>query len=377
MHKTASFNCANISVKKGTVLKMPFEQKPHHMQLPKQVLIGPNVVDHLGEVGRHILGTRKVILITDKEVFRLLGNRALGSLNEFNFNVEVIMIAGATTEAVAEAQHAIQQHKAGLVVGCGGGSVIDTAKLSSARENRPFISVPTIASHDGLSSPRASIKQAGTSVSIYGHSPLAIVADTKVVAEAPFRFTAAGCGDLIANITAVRDWRLANTLGYEYYGDYAASLSIMSATIIMENASMIKPHDTQSARLVLEALIASGIAMGIAGSSRPSSGAEHKFSHALDRIASKPALHGEQSGLGTIMMAYLHGINWQDVRDALAKIGAPITAKQLGISPNEIIEALTIAHEINPQRYTILGERGLTEEAAGRLARITGVVDSD
>jgi glycerol-1-phosphate dehydrogenase [NAD(P)+] len=114
--------------------------------------------------------------------------------------------------------------------------------------------------------------------------------------------------------------------------------------------------------------------MGIAGSSRPASGAEHKFSHALDRIAPKPALHGEQCGVGTIMMAYLHGITWEDKRDALATIGAPTTAKQLGIEDQHIIQALKEAHTINPDRYTILGDRGITEEAAERLARITGVI---
>ena len=54
--------------------------------------------------------------------------------------------------------------------------------------------------------------------------------------------------------------------------------------------------------------------MSIAGSSRPASGSEHMFSHALDRIAPKPALHGEQCGVGTIMMMYLHGGNWQTVQ---------------------------------------------------------------
>jgi glycerol-1-phosphate dehydrogenase [NAD(P)+] len=353
---------------------MPFEEKPHYMQLPKQVLIGSNAITRLGEVGHNVTDSQKVVLISDKDVFRIIGDRVLDSLNEYKFDVETVSITGATSEAVDEAQQTIRKHKARLVIGCGGGSVIDTAKLSSARENHPFISVPTIASHDGLSSPRASIKQGGTSVSIQGHSPIAIIADTRIVAQAPFRFMAAGCGDLIANITAIRDWRLANNLGYEYYGDYAASLSLMSATIIMENSKMIRPNDIPSARLVMEALIASGIAMGIAGSSRPSSGAEHKFSHALDRISPKPALHGEQAGLGTIMMAYLHGIDWEEIRDALENIGAPTTAQQLGINPKHILKALVTAHEVNPQRYTILGKRGLTEEGATRIAQYTGVI---
>ena len=62
--------------------------------------------------------------------------------------------------------------------------------------------------------------------------------------------------------------------------------------------------------------------------------------HALDKIAPKPALHGEQCGVGTIMMMYLHGGNWQEIREALKKIGAPVTAEELGIEDKYIIEAL-------------------------------------
>ncbi len=347
----------------------------HRMQLPGQVLIGSKVVHQLGEVARTVVASRRALLITDKNLLKIVANDAIAALKDAQFDIEELMITKATEEAVQQAQEAIRKHSSGVVVGVGGGSVIDTAKLSSARENLPFISVPSSAAHDGISSPRASIKKGNSSVSIDGQSPIAIVADTRVVAQAPFRFTAAGCGDLIAKFTAVRDWKLAHTLGYEYYGEYAASLSLMGANIIMDNAETIKPKDEQSVRLVLEALIASGIAMGISGSSRPASGAEHKFSHALDRVAPKPALHGEQVGIGTIMMAYLHGIPWEDKRNALEIIGTPTTAKQMGIEPEYIIEALKIAHTLNPSRYTILGDRGITEEAAIRLARITGVIE--
>ncbi len=354
---------------------MSEEGNAHRMQLPGEVVIGSGVVHQLGEVTQRVVSTRRVVLISDKDVMKITGEAAIASLEKAKFQVEVVSIKKATEQEVAKSCDGIRNHSSGVVVGLGGGSVIDTAKLCSTQERQPFISVPTSAAHDGISSPRASIKKEGASVSIEGQSPIAIVADTSIIAQAPYRFTAAGCGDLISKITAVRDWKLAHTLGYEYYGEYSASLSLMGANIIMENAASIKPNDEHSIRLVIEALIASGIAMGIAGSSRPASGAEHKFSHALDRIAPKPALHGEQCGVGTIMMGYLHAIDWEEIRKALATIGAPTTAKQLGVEAKDIIEALKIAHTINPNRYTILGERGLTEEAAERLARTTGVIN--
>jgi len=353
---------------------MTKEGNAHRMQLPGEVVIGSGVIHQLGDVTQRVVSTRRAILITDKDVMKIAGENAVTSLEKVKFKVETVLIKKATEIEVEKSCDGIRQHSSGVVVAVGGGSVIDTAKLCSTQERQPFISVPTSAAHDGISSPRASIKKDGTSVSVEGQSPIAIVADTHIIAKAPYRFTAAGCGDLISKITAVRDWKLAHTLGYEYYGEYSASLSLMGATIIMENAAMIKQNDEQSIRLVVEALIASGIAMGIAGSSRPASGSEHKFSHALDRIAPKPAFHGEQCGVGAIMMGYLHAIDWEEIRDTLKTIGAPTTAKELGVNPEHIVEALKIAHTINPNRYTILGERGLTEKAAIRLAQITGVI---
>ncbi len=79
--------------------------------------------------------------------------------------------------------------------------------------------------------------------------------------------------------------------------------------------------------------------MCIAGSSRPCSGSEHQFSHALDIVASRPALHGEQCGVGTIMMAYLHSLDWRRVRQVLRSIGAPTTAEGLGVPSEAIIKA--------------------------------------
>jgi len=61
------------------------------------------------------------------------------------------------------------------------------------------------------------------------------------------------------------------------------------------------------------------------------------------------------------------------IKEVLHKIGAPTTATELGIEQEYVVEALTKAHTIRPERYTILGESGLTKEAAQRVASITGV----
>ncbi len=106
--------------------------------------------------------------------------------------------------------------------------------------------------------------------------------------------------------------------------------------------------------------------MSIAGSSRPASGGEHKFSHALDRLAPGKALHGESCGIGTIISMYLHGGDWRSIRSSLKTIGAPTTPADLGIPDTTAVEALMMAKTIRPERFTIF-DMGLTRDSAENL----------
>ncbi len=353
---------------------MPSSQ-PHRIQLPREVIVGSNILKDMGEICKRLGFYETVLVLGGPSTRRIAAGIVIDSLKAAGFQVEEMTVNESTMKFVDRSQHEIREAGPSVVIGVGGGKVIDVAKLSSTREDVPFISVPTAASHDGIASTYASIKGVEKPTSIEAQAPIAIIADTRIIVESPYRLTASGCGDVVAKYTAVRDWKLAHRLKNEYYGEYAASLALMGAKLVMENANLIRRATEDSLRTVLEALINCGVATSIAGSSRPCSGSEHLFSHALDQIAPKPALHGEQCGVGTIMMAYLHGANWQHVLQSLQIIGIPTTAKQLGIMDEYIVEALIHAHEVRPERYTILGERGLSKEAATRLAKITKVID--
>jgi glycerol-1-phosphate dehydrogenase [NAD(P)+] len=114
--------------------------------------------------------------------------------------------------------------------------------------------------------------------------------------------------------------------------------------------------------------------MSIAGSSRPCSGSEHLFSHALDMVKPNHGMHGEQCGVGAIMMAYLHKINWRRIRDTLEKLGAPTTANELGVEGEDIVRALELAGTIRPERYTILNKLNLNHESYRKLVERTGII---
>ena len=352
-------------------------EKVKWMELPREVLIGHNVLQEIGGICKHLEVGKRAIIVSGIHTRKIAGESVLGILSDAGYDVNLTEVSGINRKNIEHVKKIAAEYKTDFVLAVGGGSIIDTGKIAASELRIPFISVPTIASHDGIASPRASIKdrERGSPVSIPTHAPLAVVADTKTISSAPYRFTAAGCGDLLANYTAVKDWQLAHRIRNAEFSNYAAALSEMTANMIMENVKEIKKQDEKSAWTVIKALVSSGVAISIAGSSAPASGSEHKFSHALDMIAEKPALHGEQCGVGTIMMTHLYGENWQRIRDVLKEIGAPTTAKELGIKDEQIIEALTCAHKINPGRYTILGDSGLTYEAAERLALVTNVIE--
>jgi len=342
------------------------------IELPRKVVVGENAIYKIKKVLQELDLKGNSLVIAD-EITRKIAAEEIQK--EINASIFILNLSGNNTEKefsdediVKKILNKISDEDIKFIVGVGGGRIIDIAKLSSFKAKIPFISVPTAASHDGITSPQVSLKGFNKPISIRAHSPLGVIADLKIIKNAPQRLLASGCADVISNYTAVLDWKLAHREWGEYYGDYAATLAMMSSEIVMANAARIK----DDVSILIEALISSGVAIGIAGSSRPCSGSEHLFSHALDMIAERPALHGEQCGVGCIMMAYLHNAEWKKVRRSLKIIGAPTTAKELGISEGEIIKALTIAHEIR-NRYTILRD-GLTEKEARSLAKATMVI---
>ncbi len=345
--------------------------KSKWMQLPREIYAGHDVLKNIGEMCLRLGMREKALIVTGEITWDVAGKEVLKYLEESGFDVDVIKTGAATVpnlEAVIK-----KAEEMDFLVGVGGGSKIDLAKKASYDLKIPFISVPTSAAHDGIASPRASIRENGTTLSMEAQEPMGIVADTSIIIQAPYRYLAAGAADVLANITAIRDWELAHKLRNERFSTTAYGLARYSAEAIMENADSIKPGLEESAWIVVKAIVVSGMAMSIANSSRPASGSEHLFAHALEKLAPGKALHGEMVGVGTIMMMYLHGGDWKRIRDVLRSIGAPVTAKELGVEEEQVIEALTHAHRIR-KRYTILGTRGLSKEAAKNLARITGVI---
>jgi len=358
-------------------------KKSKTMVFPREIIVGHGTTSQIAELCNRISIGNSALVVADKRTKKLSGDEILKILKKANYKVKEKVISSPTVTEVNKVTKYAYKNKIDILLGVGGGSVIDVTKLASYELSKPFISVPTSAAHDGIASPRASLKHRSGSVSKTANPPLAVLADTEIIHKAPYRMLASGCADVISNVSAVMDWELAHRLKGEEFSSHAAVLAKTAAQLVIENADDIRSNAEESAWIAVKAMIVSGVAMSTAGNTRPASGSEHMFSHMLDHLGpgimlkgkkGKRPLHGEQCGIGAIMMVYLHGGDWEKIRDALKKIGAPITSEELGISKKKIIEALDRAQEIRPERYTILGETGLTKEAAKKVAKTTGVI---
>lgn len=346
------------------------------MELPRKILIGERVVSQLGSFVKSLGGESKVAVITGRIVKERAGAACKSSLAKAKLKGRWYTVSDASMDTVNRLYSRIREHDPDFVIGFGGGRSVDVAKMTAFRLERPFLSVPTSASHDGISSPFVSVRGTDKPHSIKANTPIGVLADTRLLAQAPPRLLAGGCGDLVAKITAVRDWELARDETGEYFGSYAANLAYMSAKIILDESEKLKRKDMHSVRTIVEALISAGVAACIAGSSRPCSGSEHLFSHALEYVAgsNECGLHGERVGLGTIIMAKLHGLDWELVARTLENMGAPTSARQIGITDEQVVSALVKAQSLRPDRYTILSKVKLDRKKAYELARSARVI---
>ena len=346
------------------------------MELPRKILIGDDVVSQVGMLIRSLnQHAAEVAVVTGRTVKSKAGNELDLSLQEMSLDRSVHIVSHASMDIVNQLHEKMANKLPDFVIGFGGGRSVDIGKMTAFKIGRPFLSVPTSASHDGISSPFVSIRGTNKPHSIRANTPIGVVADTRLMLEAPSRLLAGGCGDLVAKMTAVKDWELARDDLGEYFGGYAANLAYMSAEIILEESDKLRGRNKFSIRTIVEALISAGVAACIAGSSRPCSGAEHLFSHAVEYVAGPNfGLHGERVGLGTIMMAKLHGLDWSKIAETLETIGAPTKAHQINLSEEHVVKALISAQSLRPDRYTILSKVRLDKKSAFELAKSAGVI---
>lgn len=310
-------------------------------------------------------------IICDTDVQRIAGNDIRKALSD-SFSVDIINPESLEKSYLEKLAKRLGNKDVDFLIGMGGGRSIDAAKYAAFLAGIEWVSFPTVLSHDGVVSSRAVINQGGTKASVAAKDPAAIVADLNIIKKAPYRLIAAGAGDLISNISAVEDWKIADEAGKEKYHAVIARLSLLAAEAVIEHAENIRNKDAHGLEILFWSLLSSGFSMNIYGSSRPASGSEHNFSHALEHLGSK-AMHGEQVALGTLISVFLQKGDWLKIKAVMEQMKLPVAAKEAGIDRDMAVQALLDAPKVR-DRYTVLNKYDITRKQAENILQKVGII---
>ena len=276
-----------------------------HFVPTKWVQIGEGAFELLHELGKRVGHDQTVSVVADEITWKVAGEMVANALGEVGCRVQSVIFPlplHATDEA---ANWLLNQwsRDVKMAFAVGSGTVNDLVKWAASQVKIPYIAVPTAASMNGYTSPISALLIQGFKRTQPCAPPEGILAEPRVVASAPQKMTAAGYADLMSKTVADVDWQISNLLWGEHYCPLPRKLVADADEWLQKHLSDLANNEPQAVVGLLEALLLSGIGMTVAGSSTPSSGAEHLISHWLEmkaiREGREPDLHGLQVGIGT------------------------------------------------------------------------------
>lgn len=330
------------------------------------------------------------LLISDPNTHDVAGGALNVALDEAEFETDDFVLDNSEPAADAESVGDILIGMApgrDVVIGVGGGTVTDVARLVSHRMGLPFLSYPTAPSVDAYSSPTSAMTFRGVKKTVPATPAAAVFVDPEVLSEAPHAMIAAGFADMAAKLTSSPDWKLSGLLGVEEIDERLMSRARAAAESCVAEVDQIAALERGAMSTLMDGLIESGDCMREWSGSRPASGTEHLLSHFWEMRAyqsgAHSALHGERVALGTIVAAGLF--------QRLARIGTEELERRIGAAqPPGLAELRRKAAEVfgadaadrlleghvlasmTEERYQRIA--GAAVEKAGELIELAGAV---
>ena len=344
--------------------------KSHKVDI-QAIRVGSGVIQELPGILRD-LGASHIFLVADNYTYEAAGRQVEQLLDQAGlayhkrvFQTETPLVPN---EYALGSVLAAMTSQDDMLLAVGSGTLNDVTKYVSARTGVPYVIAATAPSMDGYASTVAPTILDGFKTTLPAVYPAAIVADVDILKDAPMPMLTAGFGDIIGKFTSLADWRLSHQLNGEYYCPEVAGVIEAAVETCAANAKALAQRGPQAIQAVTEALILSGLAMGMVGVSRPASGAEHQMAHywemdALRRGEEHP-LHGNAVGVGTVLAASLYemaaeylpqGFAAPDKGQILACLqaaGSCADPKELGIRRELCLESQLHAMELR-DRFTV------------------------
>lgn len=336
-----------------------------HTVSVKEVLIERGAVSQVpGLVRKH--GGSRPYLIADRNTFKAAGEAVCGYMQKENLPYsQFVFELSPEPDELAIGRVAMQYDtRCDFILGVGSGTMNDISKIIAHITGLPYMIVGTAPSMDGYASATSSVIQDGIKHSLNTVCPTVIVADLDIMCKAPLRLLRAGLGDMLAKYVSICEWRLSHLITGEYYCEEVASIvrGALNKCVSVEDLSDMNP---ETVKPIVEGLIISGMAMDMAGLSRPASGMEHYFSHLWDmrslEFHTPSDLHGIQCGVGTLLCLrvyqYIRSVipNRQKamdfVRDFQPDVWNRFLVDFLGKSAQGLIEIEKIEKKYDPQSH--------------------------
>lgn len=336
-----------------------------NFQLPLCLVVEEGVFEHVDETVSAYLPEvkgQKAIIVSEKFLMELYAD-IVGEIQKDFGGAEVYeVVNGDYEQAVALAKY-ISMANVKVVIGFGGGRVLDVAKYAAFVSKTTYICLPTTLSNDSLSSPFSVLGMEGKSRKTLGSTiPTAILVDTDMIMKAPKGQTLSGIGDTISKHTALFDWQLSAPKEGKPLDDFAYAIARMSYDTVYHCDDKDLSSKT-FIRILSRSLVMGGLAMEIAGSSRPSSGSEHLFCHAIEEFYPDIKIsHGLAVALGSVGACIFQGRDETQLVEVCRAYGIDLDPAAYGITKDIFADAWQRAGSTRPDRYTILNSTNLNRE---------------
>lgn len=335
----------------------------------QQVTIGAGALEALPSFIRE-REFRSVFLICDPVTRTIAGERCRALLEAAGIPVKLHCLTHTGYDEATLGELLIQvPGDCDLCGAVGTGAINDMTRFFSFRTGRPFLTVATAAPMDGFASSLAVLNINHLKTSIEAQSPIAIFGDTDILKNAPYPMIAAGLGDLLGKCTCLCDWRLSRLINGEHYCERLAMLVETCVKRALQDGSRAKDRDPAVLGEIMEGLVLAGTAISLYGSSRPASGCEHHISHywemVFEQAGKRPAPHGIQVGVGTVLILRLA----EALRETAVDFQAARAAARR-YDPREWEAQIREAYGEAAPGILELEETAGKNETAGRLRRI-------
>ena len=247
------------------------------------VIIGEDALTHLPSITKEYAS---ILLVADRNTYRVCGEAVHNVIKNKISDVLVYQTEGILVPdeiAISELEAHVTD-ATDLIIGVGSGVINDLCKIVSFKKGLRYFIVATAPSMDGYASKGSALILDGMKVTLNANVPKAIIADTRVLASAPFEMIQAGYGDIIGKYSCLNDWRLSACVYNEYLCPFVMNATYETVEKTVKLADGIREKDAEAIGALMEALVAVGILMAYVGNSRPASGSEHHLSHYFEIV---------------------------------------------------------------------------------------------